>query len=495
MARKNLGIYLGVNSIGAVLAEAKRALAAAKFDLSSLEEDAQVETLSEDVKWEALINKTLRQIHSDEKDVSVALGDRDFIFRSFEMPMMNKNELSASLMYEIEKHIPFKVTELIWDYSYARLAKEKKLMVCFIGIKQENYRKVQTIFSHLDLTPTIIEPACIALVRTLKSVKKYSGLKNFAVLDLTRHESYLTFFYNELPVFNRYLAVEQEGEFDTGKYTESVRLSFQYFLREFRAYSINKLVVVTDTPREDIIAALKEDLQLDISAVLATEIDDRVNEVEGAKALGTAGRETFPYKFSPELQETKEEEVKIQQSMEPTRVGINYLAIGIVLGVGILASVLVAVLFSNVIFDQKLKLNKMEAALNLPEEFRGLSWEDRAQRLQSRRNEVTVLRRLQDKFKRTSSFFNNLPDVLPDGIWLNEIRLTKRENGYQGSVSGFSFLGDSLKERVSIDEFVRELREHNSRFGLFGSVEMVSSTRNAQNEYEVTSFEIRMEEK
>ena len=219
---KNIGLYLGANSVGVVAVENKKVVSLAKFALSSLEEEAKVESLCEDVKWEALINKALREVGADTKDVYVTLADKDFIFRSFPMPLMKKSEIESSVIYEIEKHIPFKINELRWDYSYSTVSKEKRVDTSFIGMKNDNFEKVKKILGNLELNPQVVEPACLSLVRAIKSDKKFASLKNFAVLDYTNSEAYLTFYYNDLPVFNRYLTVSKDQ--DVEKFVESVRM-------------------------------------------------------------------------------------------------------------------------------------------------------------------------------------------------------------------------------------------------------------------------------
>ena len=69
MAKTKIGLYLGVNSIGAVLADKTNIVSSAKFELASLDDEAKVENLNEDVKWEALINKTLREIGAQDKEI------------------------------------------------------------------------------------------------------------------------------------------------------------------------------------------------------------------------------------------------------------------------------------------------------------------------------------------------------------------------------------------------------------------------------------------
>ena len=258
MGKPKVGLYMGVDSIGGVSTVNGKVDSFARYSLSSLEEESHVENLSDEVKWEALINKITREINADVKDLYLSLADRDFIFRFFDMPLMKRSEIQSSLTYEIEKYIPFKLEELRWDYSYVVLPKEKKMNVSFIGIKEDIYQNIQGLFTRLGFNPLTFEPSAISLARGLKSVKKFAKIKNFALLDLTGTEGCLTFFHNDLPVFNRYFTIPKETEREkVDDIVNPVRLSFQYFDREFSLYRVNQLIVMNETPDETLMGVLK----------------------------------------------------------------------------------------------------------------------------------------------------------------------------------------------------------------------------------------------
>ena len=141
---ERVGLYLGVNSVGVMAIQGRNIISLANFELSSLEE-AKIEALNEDIRWEALINKVLREVNAEGENVYVSLADRDFIFRSLEMPLMKRSDVATSLVYEIEKYIPFKIEELEWAYEYVRLPKERKINVSFVGIRENNLQRVRVI--------------------------------------------------------------------------------------------------------------------------------------------------------------------------------------------------------------------------------------------------------------------------------------------------------------------------------------------------------------
>ncbi len=206
---KKVGLYLGVNSIGVAVVQGKDILSLERFEFSSIEEVGNKIT-NDDIRWEALINKTLREVDSHAKEVYISLADKDFIFRSLDMPLMKKKDIESSLIYEVEKYIPFKIEELVWDYDYVNFSKERKIGLSFIGIKEDNFERVRSMLFRLELKAAVIEPSCLSLARAVKSVKKFSQFNNFVILDFTQDEASFTFFQQDLPVFNRYFVVPKK---------------------------------------------------------------------------------------------------------------------------------------------------------------------------------------------------------------------------------------------------------------------------------------------
>ena len=117
MAEKRVGIYIGSNAIGATVTEGKSISLMTTLEFAAAEETS-TEIANEDIRWEALVNKALHEIGPNVKKVYVSLADKDFIFRSLEMPLMNRKEIETSIDYEIEKYIPFKMEELEWDFEF-----------------------------------------------------------------------------------------------------------------------------------------------------------------------------------------------------------------------------------------------------------------------------------------------------------------------------------------------------------------------------------------
>ncbi|MDP2922616.1 MAG: pilus assembly protein PilM [Candidatus Omnitrophota bacterium] len=495
MARK-IGLYVGLSSVGAVAVENKKIISSARFDLASLEEEAKVENLSEEVRWEALINKTLREVGAEEKNIYVSLADKDFIFRSLEMPLMDKKNIGPALTYEIERYIPFKIDELWWDYSFIRYPKEKKMNVSFVGIRESTLFRTQEILSHLGLNPVIIEPSSLSLVKVVKSAKKFSQIKNFAVLDITEAESYLTFFNQDLPVFNQYIVVPKKDEgIDSDKFIESVRFAFQYFKREFRDYDLERLVVVSNLRDEKLSPILKEELQVEAELFSPLDVTTNPNiDLESIKAFGAATSVESSYKFKPTLKKTEvyKEETERKKDMA---IEVPALRLGLLFslaGIGVIALVFLSVFLSNDEAVSKYEIKKQDESLSRPEAIKGLSWKKIESAIKEQEKRIKELKEL-GKTPAISSSLDKIAALRPEGLWFESIYGGCDRNKCTISIDGNIFVGDPYRERAGIDSFISSVKNDKVIKEKFSNIEMTVAEKRTIGRYSVTHFIIKME--
>ncbi len=494
MKQKKVGLYLGVSSVGAVMAQGKDLISLARFELSSLEE-SKGEAANEEIRWEALINKTLRELGSEAKDIYTSVADRDFIFRPLEMPIMKKKEVESSLAYEIEKYIPFKIEELVWDYDCITFSKERKMGLSFVGIREGNFQRFESILSRLELKPIVLEPCCLSLVRIIKSLKRFAHLKDFALLDFAQSEAYLTFFQGDLPVFNRYLIVpKKENVLDLDDFINAVNFSFQYFKREFRNYRLEKLIVVGDLDVERLTSPLREGLGVEIDTVSPYDLTARNNaRIENVKALGVLSTIHSTYKFKPQLKKTVG---ALPTSPErPKEVALKIGLLSLLAGIGLIVFIVLSVMLANSIFTKEIILKRREKNMFVPDTLAELSWTEREDRISLEEDNINSLRELRTSLTRFSSFFEMLAstEVLPSRLWLENLAINPRDEGYRAVLSGRIFRNDSYNDRQGIDELVASLREDKAVSSIFSKIELDSLNRDQDGGFEFTVFSVSLE--
>jgi Type IV pilus assembly protein PilM len=503
---KRIGLYLGVNSIGAAVTQGKNLVALKTFEFSALEDQGS-EIANEDIRWEALLNKAIREVGPDAKTVYISLADKDFIFRALEMPLMNRKEVESSIQYEVEKYIPFKMEELEWDFEFVKFAQQRKINLSFMGIRENNLQRVRDIFSRLAIEVSVMEPACLSVARAVKSNKRFSKLKDFAILDLTNAESYLTFFQHDLPVFNRYLVTPlKDGAFDAVRFNESVDLSFQYFKREFKSYKLERCIIVGDIADANSAGALKESLGTEVEAVSAYDITARNNAtVESLKAFGVCTRGLYKTACEPVFKKVAAE----APVGEKQAIGLPALKVwlhGTLLGAGLLSCLFLSVFMGQEVTVKKVSIKKNEAAIQVPAELQPYSWKERAAYVSERDQENKSLNNMASSFKGLSSFFEafSTRGVVSEGAWFSKFMFTTsatinprtRLKTFKINcfLEGYVYLDNPDAESEVLDDLLFSLKKEKRIRDHFSNVELTKSQRKDKDGYNLLSFNIKLEE-
>ncbi|MCK5393721.1 MAG: pilus assembly protein PilM, partial [Candidatus Omnitrophica bacterium] len=441
MKSKIVGLYLGTNSVGAVVVQGKDILSSASYKLSSME-NVKAGLVNEDIRWEALINKTLRDAGAEEEKVYVSLSDRDFIFRALDMPMMRKKDIETSLNYEIEKYIPFKMSELEWDYKCVNVSKEKKAKLSFVGIKENNIRRVKDILASLKVNIVALEPACFSLLRVIKaSSKAVSKIKNFAVLDFTDTESYLSFFKNGLLVFNRYISIPKvDNAVDYNKFIESISLSFQYFKREFKVSKLEKFVVITDSLNQGLITSLKGSGQLGVETFSPQDLTNFKNStVENVKALGVVLRNVYTKSYNPVLRTP----VAIAEGISGVKEAPP-LKKGVLVGLaclGVFFLLILTIFQENKILSKKKEFIQKKASINIHIGLEDLKQKEIESLVKLKGKEIKSLKKDFKSLFRLFGFLEKIgtTKVLPSGLGFISLELSKVKNKCFGKIRGYIF--------------------------------------------------------
>lgn len=492
MAEKRIGLYLGLNSVAAVAARGKDIVAMVQVSLSSLEE-SQDKTLNEELRWEALINKALREVGADTKKVYVSLTDKDFIFRLLELPLLRKKEIESSLIYEIEKYIPFKIDELEWDYKYVVFSRAKKIDLSFVGIKEGIFQRVKDILSRLGLKAVLIEPACLSLARVIKSTKVLSRFKDYAILDFNQAEAYLTFFQHDLPVFNRYMDIPQkDAEPDIDKFMETITFSFQYFRREFKGYDLQRLIIISDCDTKKLAASLPDTIGSQVEVLSSYDLTLRNNaQLEIAKALGALRLGLSPYKLKFNLKKTRERMTSEQLTgVIALRKGL----LAILAGIGTIACIFLSVIMGNEITFKKIILERDEKSVAIPAQFKNKTWQERKDMTAKQEDEIRKLKQIAKGSVKLSGFFKALTreGVLPNRLWLTRMDLGKVKDDYVVNLNGYIFRDDDYQESLGFNEFISNLRKDPQIRDIFPLIEPVSSDKRALQGFKVTNFSIKL---
>ena len=500
MKKEYVGIHLGKRFLSAARVENKTLVAFTKLSLSSLKEESGNKMLQDNILWEVMINKVLKEVSPEYNEVFVTLEDGEFIFRNFDMPLMKKKEIESSMNYEIEKYIPFKIEELVWDYAYTKIPKYKKIDLSFVGIKSTSYKKYKKLFANTNAVVLNIEPSAISLARVVKSLKFAQKINNFAMLDFPEGESYITFFYNNLPVFNRFIGSfggDESKGLSIDKLIEEVIISIQYFRREFKNYNLNSLFILCDSEKADLLSTLKNRVDIDSKVIVPDDIlGGNGLRMEHFKAYAAATVSMLPFRFKPKFQ-SKEELAGGKKKRNIDIPPLNYALITLIFIAGAVACVFFYSLLNNKVIAEKYKLKRKMEKLALPESLKNKPISEIKSYLNRHiQEENGAASRLKDDFVEYSHVYpilNEFPKILSNGLWLSDFCLTRDDKGKLSlTLSGYVLVAGKNGKEGTINEFISSIKNSSIMHRYFMTINPVSIGRVKVEGYEAVSFSLKL---
>jgi len=492
--RNSVGLYIGENVVSAAIVtdKGRGGVRVSSVNMSALE-GREKEVLNRNVILETMVNKCLREIEGENSRIFVSLADKDFIFRSIDFPLMGKQEIESSIMFEIEKYVPFKIRDLIWDYSFVRFPKEKKIKVSFLGIRKKIYQEYMNIFREINVEVNNIEPSSISLARLMKSIRSTRKIESFILLDFSESESYITFFYKDLPIFNRYLnIVASGGNVDMEKLNEEVRISIQYFRREFRTYELTRLFVICRKEEKHYFNTLGKYVESEVTILTSEEIMNREGvSVECVKSYGVASTPFIYYGFHPFLQEGGGKSRAKEEIF--SSIPLNIPLLSAITGIGMLACLFLYIFFSNNISVKRYEVKKIEEKISIPNKIKKMSISEIKKYFSQRKQEKADLEKKFLGIESVSPLLEDLPEILGKGMWLTEFSLIReKENKISITMEGYIFRDNPEEERDVLDDFVAELKESPNFKEVFDNVNLIIATKDTFEGLEVLRFVLKL---
>jgi len=345
--------------------------------------------------------------------------------------------------------------------------------------------------ARLNLEALVIEASSISLVRLVKSLKRFKGLKNFALLDYSQAEASLTFFYGDLPVFNRYFTVPTaNGAVDTEKLMEILRLSVEYLKREFDSYVLDRFLIITDSGHDELTSLLAQELNADVEMLTPYDFTGQPeSSLDSLKAFGPACVDKLPYRFRPALKKSEQYTHELKAGVIT---GLNKGLLSLILLAGAAASF-------SMYFVQKHDISQREAVISslrreidrtieMSPDIRGAGVARVEEMISQKEQRIKSLRDLSSFSKKVAPVLGELPSLRPQGVWLEDLQLAGKTINIRGS----AYLDDDSQEQLAIEEFISSISDNPKLVNLISGIEAGSKAREFKGNYSVTSFALRI---
>ena len=506
----SLGIYFGTKIISVVETKGKKLINNIRILQSTISAGDLEEKVPNEVKIVPLLKDELKKNKVEAKEATLTISGRDLIIRTFEMPLLPREELKNAVNFEARKYIPFKVEELISDFQFKKIYKQKrKNLVLYVGIKKETLNEYISIMNQLGLKINSIEYSAFSILRLLKLASiREKGILGVVNIDL-KEEDEANFMVLEdgFPLFSRDITfmggpaqVAKTEETQAGvaleKIKKEIRISLDYYYRKFPNQKIEKTFFITGTDyRSDLETFIKE-IGLDIQFIEPGKYIDR----SVPYSLG------FIKGYTGALFNIIKTRIGINLLLAKTRttkeIGIPSQAIPLIanlkvdIKIVILGLLICFVTYAfglyrtlplqkelNTIVSMRPKVSTVGPAAS----YEGIKTLD-----SEYQQKIKVMDNLLKKQVYLTELLDGISRVIPEGIYLVDLSFKKEENKTELNLRGIAYPVKDARELDLLNKFIANLKGSPTFTKYFSEIKISSIDQSKMKETveAVTNFEI-----
>lgn len=192
--RFSIGLDLGTSAIKMV----KLKFSGANIELAGL----RIESVTDNPET------SLKKIKELEKitQANIAVSGPNTVIRDIQFPLMPKDEVTQSLRFEAEKHIPFSINEVYLDSHILKedLA-DNKMQVLAVAAKKDFINQRLKLIESAGIKPNILDMDSIALINAFNRSKVINTAERnaAALLNIGASQTNLNILENGVPFLSR----------------------------------------------------------------------------------------------------------------------------------------------------------------------------------------------------------------------------------------------------------------------------------------------------
>ncbi|MFC1646212.1 pilus assembly protein PilM [Candidatus Omnitrophota bacterium] len=460
----------------------------------------------------AFLSKSIREsrIDPENSDIVVCVPNRDLIVRFFEIPLIPRKEINTSIGFEIKKYIPFKMEDITYDYQTH--PQKNIIEVLFVGIKKEDLEKYHSMLTQLKVKALAIEPAQFSLLRLLKIEKILTSKESVVVIEIEKEESTISIVDNFLPCFSRDIRISGDSEsaevdMETLSFrlVNEVRVSMDYFRRQFLKKGIDRILVLSKEESKELINNFNKELGIPVEYHNPDDIFGSKEEysLNLAKAMGASLRIHKPSSLTINLAEKEKVALgglralssPIQKIITDILEVILDIPKPLIIKMISFALVLLLVVFFWGAYElaparKQLSQISKEASLKLTGDLEGLD----TKKLKSFKNKLTkdlsAYRKVFNRDFIISEKLMALSELLPEGVWLDHILYDANKKSI--ILKSIAYREDDRDTSDKPYVFVANLKDSPLFSNNVASISVTSLRSSFQREYKVQKFDVRV---
>jgi Tfp pilus assembly PilM family ATPase len=448
------------------------------ISMGELEEKVPVEVKT--IEMVALFKDELRRNKIESKEVTLCLSGRDLIIRTFEIPIIPREEIGSAINFEAKKYIPFKVEELIDDFQLKFDKSSHTNLVLFMGIKKETLDRYISILNQLNLRTSAIEYSAFSVLRCLQlSGLNDSGTIGTLATDLTgEDEVSFTVLENGFPLFSRDISLtgvpesigrlkEAEPAEALEKLKTEIQVSLDYYNRKFPTKNIKKIFLICHPDNRSDLEAFIRETGLPSQFVNITKCLGKTAaySLSSLKAYSASLSKTKRLKLTVNLLAAKDKIRALKERAAPKEIvplleGLRLDYKFILLGLLICLATYGYGYYK--IQPLRKKLNDIIAKRVQVSTIGPTTTNEELIRIDAQyKGRLDSLDNLIKRQMYITEILNVISREAPQGLWLNNLSVRKKSEGqFELSLDGMVYLGDSDKEFKTVNKFLENLKQN-----------------------------------
>ncbi len=499
--KKQLGIYWGQNTFCFVEAKGNDIGTVAIVPLNANLDVDSSQPIPEELKFTAVIQKTIREQKITAAKVNLSLPDKEIIFRSFVIPWMQPNEVKNVVDFEATKYIPIKLEDLSYTYHPVLITEknQKNFRILFVAARKENLEKYTNAIAQTGLQIDHVEPASVSLCRFLLKQGHISHNQSTGILVLDSNGK-IVIVDQDVVQFVREFQLPEEGagsvEFNI-KLLNDIRVSFNYYTRQNPGGKIAKIIILSVVDLGEFTQEISKELGIPAKQVVTTKIlkSQNITDMGLLNACGIAVRDK---KFSTKNFDLSVKSIKIQRGEGPAeQEGADYKILGMV------AAACAGIFFLAITLTKGMVTGYQRRLVDLKTQLGHYESSDAAKIDEMRVAAENQLNSYKDiRFKSDLCFYlAKIPNLLLNGTWLRNFEISyydaASKDNPQRTVSRLSIILEGFVYRENINEqfrvvnnLVSSLKNTTEFASTFDSVDLVVVRQESLNNVSVTYFKI-----
>ena len=464
----------------------------------------KLEPFDKNKKKEDYIVDAIVKIFKDNavKPVNVvtAISSEETMVRYFQMPKIPKQEWRSAVNFEAKRYIPFRMEDVASDFQVIpNKASSSTMDVVFAAVKQNSIENFVTLLERTGIKPLIIEPAPFSLIRAFDAAEQISNKVNTAIVNIDEKTANINILKNGVPYIIRDIPLDEgasrgdsfEPIFE--KLLAEIKLSFDFYEKQFPADVIDKIIIYSHVPLENWHELVGKELQVPV------EIGDPLRGIKIKKGLVPP---KLAVAFGLALRGISESFIDVNLYKEKflvyKRKELFFKMLFLEASLAVFILVVLKILCMKAINPLS---NELQRTLSERPKTEVSIKDTDIKELERKKNEMSAEKNLMEGIISNRTYFTSrlmeLAKVIPNNIWLTEIDFEEKENKKDFSkvsrsldLKGYCVIVGRRGETDIINNFFMDLKEDKTISKGMSTADIVSVENSEIENEKVAVFEI-----